>query len=482
MIAVMVIATGCGPSLMERARVVAPNAVAAHLDGSRAGFDSAEYVDTPPAVAWNRMVDAVRSQAPIESSSYSNRALTTHWLYEQPRVNDGTATQRRVRYRVRLLGHDTLSFRAQVETETEARHRETCTEPSPWSRGTTDAAEPLSARVRDTLSQTARVPHSALRFSGPPEQVEQALREALAERGYAFAPSSADDEWRETEHPGENVTVAVRSSVRARVYAADDAPESRPAAHVELTARVEWRGQHQTELTEWVSWPSDALIADVLARLADRARPERITLRDEPPLEVRDPERVAMDLPPPPDPLRGRYQLSIPMLVAPPRDPGGREWDEVAAVLGDLVPWIPTAARLISLAMSPPTTVLSLALAAWETTQRDGISDRIARVVGGLIGRAAAPDLSLALDLPGIGLTTLQAENNSHLAGWREPITLDLRGHGRIAWLAVDRDPFDRVEDVARGSVSLTELANACRRVCQHVAGAQACFELRRVR
>lgn len=493
---VATLAVGCGPSLLNRARVHAPDAVRAHLADAQP-LDTSAFVEVPPAFAWNRVVEAVRREAPIAEARFPERQITTHWVYETPQVATGVATQRRVRHHVGLAGTDARSFRADVMTEAQTRRRETCSEPSGWASAATAGPEQRVVEgTRSAIRDAGQVTPQQLLFPGSVEEVMAVARDVLAERGWSqqtvvepsqhepieTTPASAPRQephprWRETDHPVEpDFSVAVRSAVAVRPY-------SYPSGvRLGVQASLEWRAHQGPVGTDWVAWPSEPAVEDFVGRVVARLPPERIVLPDEVPLEPRDPERPLIDLPSPPDPLSGSYQLAIPMVLAPERDRNGHRWDEAAGLLGDVVAWIPTAVRVGALVAAPPASIIALARAAWSATRRDGIDDRIAAVIGQFVGQHAAPDLSLLLMLPSLGQVVLQGPANSHVAGWTDPLNLALSGPGQIAWRLVDRDPFNNVEEVASGQIDLGSVANACERVCQHVGSAQICFELRRVR
>lgn len=492
---VATLAVGCGPSLLNRARVHAPDAVRTHLSDAQP-LDTSRFVEVPPNFAWNRVIEAVRREAPIAEARFPERQVTTHWVYETPQVATGAATQRRIRHHVELVGTDTRSFRADVVTEAQTRRRETCSEPSDWLPVSTGAEQRVVEGTRSALQRASQVAPSQLFFPGSVEDVMAVAQDVLAERGWSeqVAEPSPQHErieaaratiprrepgWRETDYPAApDFSVAVRSAVAVR----PNTFASRPGGvQLDVQARLEWRALHGLVGTDWVAWPSESVVDDFVGRVVARLPPARIVLPDEVPLEPRDLERPLISLPSPPDPLSGNYQLAIPIVLAPERDPGGRHWDEVAAILGDIVAWIPTAARVAALVMAPPASVIALAQATWSATRRDGIDDRIAASIGQFVGQHASPDLSLLLTLPSLGDVVLQGPANSHVAGWIDPLNLTLSGPGQIAWRLVDRDPFNNVEEVASGRVDLGSVANACERVCQHVGSAQVCFELRRV-
>lgn len=487
---ICITASACGSSVVGRARAAAPAAIAAHLADARE-FDASQLVDVPVSTAWNATVDAVQREVPIADASFADRRLSTHWTYEEPAVRDGVATQRRVRHHLQLTGDDARSFRTRGRSEAEARQRETCSEPTEW-RATAPTDATAVTRVADeALDQLREVPLSELRFPGSPEDVLPIASDVMLRRvGLAPSPDGIGfplrSAWRESQHAGQDVALTVRSAVTVRARPADGGlPQSdgisAPAVHLDVEGSLQWHGEHGEEGTAWVQEPADPIVRDFVGRLAERLPPLRVARREATPVEPRDPEPRVAELPRPPDPLSGRYQLSVPLVTAPLHDPNGLDWDATARVLQTLIEWAPAAIRVARVLAGDPTSLLELAVQLYQATRREGLDDRLAAEFGRLVGQAAAPDLSLQLALPG-GTQTLPGRDNSHVTGWTQPLDIVLRGAAHIEWVLVDRDIGDQAEEVARGTISVERLANACERVCESVRGAQVCFELRRVR
>lgn len=492
-------ASGCGPSLMRRATTLAPQVVQTH-EADAARPDTGGLVEVPATAAWNATVEGVRAAAAVDAASFEERTIATHWRYDTPQVAGGVAVQRRVRSQVHLNGADARTFSLHVSSEQQTRSRGTCAEATPWVTGPAAPDPAVAARAEESLARTRSVEFSELLFAEAPEQMLAVVQEIVAERwGLAStgAPSESvvRSEWRQTQAQGARVDMAVRSSVEVelRPVVLEDAgggsrgapgsgSESVPhGTQLFVRARLQWQGTLEEDETGWVDENSFPEVQDFYGRLLRRATPLRVSRPEVVPLEPRDPPALEVDLPAPPDPLRGSYALFIRAVQLPLHSPDGLDWD-VGMLAGAIIRRIPMIARIAQIALAGPTSVLGFLLDAVTAAQNRGVLDQVAGVLANMVGRRAAPDIEVDLTLPTRETLGLLGQDNSHLAGWSDPIVIQLYGDVSIPWVIWDRDIRNH-DLVGRGSFGAAELVNACAPVCRAIlGGGQICAELRRQR
>ncbi len=477
---------GCGGSILDRARAGAPTAITQHLADGRA-FEASRLVDVPASAAWNATVETVRRDAPVAEANFAARRLSTHWVYDPPSEQGGVARQRRTRYHVQLSGADAQSFNAGTRAESELRQRETCGDPTSWSStGSADTSN-IDTRTAAAIAALSDVQLSELQFPGTPDEVLPVVRDLLLARwGLAPAPNGLSFPlragWRETQTPAGNLTLQVRSSVRVNARPSLARAQSQPSVHLDVDAVLEWHGALGEEGTAWIPGDSAPVARDFFGLLAERLPPLRIAVQAPAPIEPRDPEPSAPDLPAPVDPVVGQYALYVTAIQLPLRAPDGLDWD-VGGMLAPVIRYAPAAIRVLRVMMGDVSSVLELLTQAVGAWVNGGIEDHIARAIADRIGQTVAPDIQLVLTLPSGEQVSLDGADNSHVAGWTEPIQiLEMNGNAALRFEVWERDPVEP-DLAARGSFSAADLANACRPVCQPIAGGgQICAELRRVR
>ncbi|MGE0791096.1 MAG: hypothetical protein AB7S26_35820 [Sandaracinaceae bacterium] len=471
------ILVACGPSLAERARDAAPRAIAEHLADARRPSPEHDDLTVPVGAAWNRVVDASRTVAPIARASFADRRLETHWTYAST-DRDGVATQTRTRAVVTLRGDRLDTYATEVRAESEQRSRDRCTDPTAWQPAAADAAV-FEAAVRRAIDAMSSARPSGVSFASGPASTRSALDAALDARWGDDRDASAATHAhgaRSTTSTIGDVVVEVRTTVDGRVVPLDPYEGANERSGVEIDATLAWRGVDGDAHTEWTSADAGALAEDVLARIgAARAVRE---IPDESPLEPTDAASAEPALPAPTSVANRNYDLFIHLVQLPLRSPDGLSWD-VGSALSGLIRRAPGAARVLELGGRGLTELLDVLSAIGRSGRERGAFARLSRRLASEAGHQGAPDIQVRLTLPDGREVALDGPDDQHVAGWSAPITIEIPGDAEIGWEVLDRDPLasDLVE---RGRFGSAELLAGCGQVCRDLGrDGRLCVELR---
>jgi len=338
---IALIAAGCGSAVLGRARIAGPRAVAAHLGDAR-DFSAATYLDVPASVAWNATYTAVAERVSIASATYASRTIESRWIYAEPAVEPGVATQRRVRHLVSFRGTSIADYAVDVRTEVEERRREQCAEASAWApvagAPVNATAEPELVRATTAALDAARaLSASDLTFVGTRDEVLADVSAVVGPR-WGFAPADRIEFPLESgartttsEDATQNVTVEVSSSLTV------DAEVRPDGIGLSVAGRLRWRAESGDEGTRWFDGDGNAVAGDFYARLAERRPPVTVRIADATPLEGSSPAPVELTLASPPPRLTGPYVFSPRLVIVSRLGPDGFEWDAGPQILSALV-------------------------------------------------------------------------------------------------------------------------------------------------
>jgi hypothetical protein len=458
------------------ARSAAPQALAAHLQGSRP-FSVTAFVEVPPSAAWNAVYSAVAARAPIAAASFANRRIDTDWMTETPTVEPGRTSQRRTRHHIQLNGSTARDFSATVTTEIQERTRGQCEEAGAWTAASASPDPSFQAATAEAIRGLGNLATSELTFPGTTDEVLSDVGSIVLSRwGYAATdrvgfPLAGGTRLTIFDDSNAGIRLEVGSSVAVAAAPRTD------GVGLLVEGRLRWRGESGDDGTRWFDEDAASIVADFFARIADRRRPVTVQIAEVTPLEATSPSAAETELPRPAAVLAGNYNLfATSIAVGPP--PGSSDWDPAMGVAGVIASWVPAAYRVYVAAAVPVTGALERAQQLVGAAQDRNVADQIFAAIGERIGSMAAPDISFLLTAPGNIPLSLTGPDDSPVAAWAEPIPVTLNGPNTIPWGLWDRDAIES-DQIATGSFSIEELANACQPVCQVVGPARVCLELR---
>ena len=436
-------------------------------------LDTARFVDVPPELAWNTVLRRLRTEHRIETADFESRIIQTHWQYAATRQNGDLAVQTRRRFRAVLSGADAASYRVNVSAAVERRERATCADAGPWVTTGEDAGSPALKDVFDNeLRALGRVPFDDLVFPGTPSELAPMLSD-LTIRRWRLVPMSGAPGSRaaggqaEESFQREELTVDVFLSLEVAAVPVDDS-SVRVVADVELRTRA----RTEQEATEWMRAKVAPIREDFYARLVERLRPKTVARRGEVAEAGSDPEPDEPLLAAPPDPLFGVYELTVAGVIAPRKTPSGLDWDP-----GTITQELFTKAHLVAKVVGGLLPVTRSLTSAVEMVPQEYLD-----LAAGLVGQYTAPDMQVLLSVPRSGVVATPVVRDSYVAAWEGAISVLVDGDASLRFEVWDIDMY-RPDFIGRGAFSLSELANACGRVCRRgPTGLVTCLQLRSVR